>query len=461
MEEQKANTPEEAKEWRDRHVLEYGKEAFKEELNKDEAQLYLGVSPENFEKITNPKEILDADKAKIALGTCYEDIISFLDSYMEMPDDYKKLTAIWIIGTYLHKEFEVFPYLFINAMRGSGKTRLLRIISYLVANAQGQVHTGLTESVFFRTPKHFTLVIDEFEGVGGKQKADLREYLNASYKKGGVVIRMKKVTKDKETNYEPEVFEPFKPIAMANIWGMDEVLGDRCISFVLQKSNNPIKTKKMENFSTNSIISDIKRTLEGIVCRLCMSVGIKGYEQTWNNYIDYIYLHPTLLTLPTLPTLPSLEQQKMFKHINGSEIEGRNLELLFPLLITANILSFEVFEDILRIGKEILTKKKDDELSESKDVSVIEFVSQVPQSYQLDFQLQADLKREFNIYIGGVDDSDEKWLSNEWFGRSLKRLDLILDKRRKSKGRELTLNISKAREKLKMFKTPDKEEKVE
>jgi hypothetical protein len=38
---------------------------------------------------------------------------------------------------------------------------------------------------------------------------------------------------------------------------------------------------------------------------------------------------------------------------------------------------------------------------------------------------------------------------------------LILDKRRKSKGRELTLNISKAREKLKMFKTPDKEEKVE
>jgi hypothetical protein len=404
-----------------------------------------------------PLTLEEADKAKIAFGGCYEDIISFLGSYMEMPEDYKKLTAIWILGTYLHKEYEVFPYLFINAMRGSGKTRLLRIISQLACNSNGQVHTGLTESVFFRTPKHFTLVIDEFEGVGGKQKSELREYLNASYKRGGVVKRMKKVTKDKETNYEPEIFEPFKPIAMANIWGMDEVLGDRCISFLLQKSDNPAKTKKIENFSDNSIIKDIKRTLEEVSCRLCMLVASKEYMEAWNTYIDYKYLHPTLLTLPTLPTLPTsnlerLQQEEMFLKMDDSGIEGRNFELLFPLLLTAKILNFETFEDILRVGKDIMAWKKQDEMAESKDVSVIEFVSQCPQSYQLDYKLQIDLKREFNIFIGGVDDSDDKWLTNEWFGRSLKRLDLILDKRRKTKGNEVTLNIPKAKEKLRMFK---------
>ena len=29
-----------------------------------------------------------------------------------------------------------------------------------------------------------------------------------------------------------EEFEPYRPIIMANIWGMDEVLGERCIQLI-------------------------------------------------------------------------------------------------------------------------------------------------------------------------------------------------------------------------------------
>jgi len=424
-----------------------------ERFNDDELRAFFRASEKTIEELRkNPEEEEKLNKTKIAFGICYDEIIKFIKYYMDLPEEYTKIIAVWVLGTYLHEAFEVYPYLFINAMRGSGKTRLLKIISHLSCRANGEVHTGLTESVFFRTPAHHTLVIDEFEGVAGKNKADLREYLNASYKRGGVVQRMKKI-KDKEgENYKIDTFQPFKPIAMANIWGMDEVLGDRCITLILQKSNNPSKTKKAENFHNNPSILNIKRTLEqndvGSVCRM-----VKIPYKEWNTYIDNRYtIHPTYILQPTLPTLLTLEQEEMFLRIDKTEIEGRNLELLFPLLITARLLNFETFEEILDIGNSLLEKKKEDELIESKDVSLISFIAQLPSSYNFDYKLQIELKREFTQFIGEVDDNFDKWLTSEWFGRALKRLDLVLDKRRKTRGNEITLNIAKAKEKLKMFK---------
>ena len=78
--------------------------------------------------------------------------------------------------------------------------------------------------------------------------------------------------------------------------------------------------------------------------------------------------------------------------------------------------------------------------------------SQCPPTYQYEYKLQIELKKEFAVYIGEVEDNFDKWLNNEWFGRALKRLDLVLDRRRRTRGREVTLNIGKAKEKLKMFK---------
>ena len=49
-------------------------------------------------------------------------------------------------------------------------------------------------------------------------------------------------------------------------------------------------------------------------------------------------------------------------------------------------------------------------------------------------------------------DESEDWLNSKWFGRALKRLDLVVDKRRKGSGMEVMLNVKKAKKKIKMFK---------
>ena len=203
----------------------------------------------------------------------------------------------------MHKSFTSYPFIFLNAMKGSGKTRLLKLIKSMCWN--GDFTASLTEAVLFRTASKHTMIIDEFEDIGSKEKSSLRELLNAGYKKGNKVKRMKQVKKESGTVYEVEEFDLYTPIAMANIWGMENILSDRCITLILERSAHPIKTRLIEDFEFNEAILNIKRTLDQISCSLC-SVVPAG--EGWNTYI----YTTTLTTYTTLHTLTTLLREAVF-----------------------------------------------------------------------------------------------------------------------------------------------------
>jgi len=421
-------------------------------MNKEEVEDRMRIDPEyRFmvgQSIREANDRENPERAKIEIGKCYEEIIEVLNYYMEMPDNQKKIAALWIIGTYFHKDFSTFPFFFINAMRGSGKTRLLNILAHLSKGSKGQVQTGITEAVLFRSPPSETLILDECESIGSKDKATLREYLNACYKKGGTVRRAKK---NKEGGYDIDTFHPYKPIAMANIWGMEEVLGDRCVNITLEKSNNPIKTKKVENFDTNLKIEKIKRTLEQFSVACVMTLQ-KNNIYKWNDFIDNKY-NTAQPTQPTLTTQATQEEEveevgldMFFNKIDETGIDGRNLELLFPLILISRFLSDTIFEEILIIGKELMDLKKEDEFIESRDVSLYNFVSEFNE--EREFHSIKELTNHFKLWLG---ESSDEWINESWFGKSLKRLNLVIDKKRLPSGRFVSLNVLKAKEKLKIF----------
>lgn len=97
----------------------------------------------------------------------------------------------------------------------------------------------------------------------------------------------------------------------------------------------------------------------------------------------------------------------------------------------------------------MVNSKKDDELSESKDVALIDFISHQIQ-WQMEYVFVKGITQEFRAYLGEQEQED-KWLNEKWVGKALKRLGLIGAKRRLSQGAEVILNISKAKEKIKMF----------
>lgn len=429
-----------------------------ENFNDTELKTFFNATHETIQKLRD-EEKPEIAQARLKLGEAHEGILEILEFYMDIPEDRAKLIALWILGTYFHEAFSTYPFMFINAMRGSGKTRLLKIIANLAAGGSGMVSTEPTEAVLYRTPKHSTLCFDEFEGIGGKERSTFRQYMNASYKKGGIVQRAKKVKKDKEENYEIEAFEPYKPIALANIWGMEEVLGDRCLTIILQKSANPSKTKKMEDFDINPKFHTIKQLMRTFSAASVVYVGKKNYIHTWNEYIHYIHnIHN--LHLPTQPTL-SKDLIEMFEKIDVCEIDGRNLELMFPLLIVAKFLSSGLFLEILEIMKGMMKEKKDEELAESKDVVFIDFIAQnyEPSPLRSNYVPIKEIAQSFKVFINEVSDvTEDKWIGNEWVGRALKRLDLALDKRRVARGNEVVLDVDKAREKMKMFKPEVKDE---
>ncbi len=289
----------------------------------------------------------------------------------------------------------------------------------------------------------------------------MREILNAAYKKGGKVKRMKKKHTKEGEEQVVESFDLYTPVCMANIYGLDEVLQDRCISLILEKSTNLGVTKKMEDFEGNPYLLDIKRTLELAECSLCSVVTIKNYIKEWNSYIDqrynnYTQLHTTLTTQNNTTTLEEQNLLKLFNKIDQANIDGRNLELFFPLLIVAESISPDLFEKTLLISKDLVINKKGDELAESKDVSLYEFISQVSPVYSIDYHYINDLTRMFRDFLGEVD-TEDKWLNSKWFGRALKRLNLTTARKRTNKGMEVILNLKKARDKLCIFKTPEKE----
>jgi len=88
---------------------------------------------------------------------------------------------------------------------------------------------------------------------------------------------------------------------MANIWGIEDVLSDRCIMLILEKSGNPNIVRLMENFDFDQEIQGIKSILVQLVYILCSVVANKNISNRWNDYIIDVYT--TLTTYNTLTTL--------------------------------------------------------------------------------------------------------------------------------------------------------------
>jgi hypothetical protein len=387
-----------------------------------------------------------------------------LDYYMDLPKETKNLVILWTLGTYYHEHFPTFPYLFLNAMRSSGKTRLLKIIETFCY--KGQLTMSMTEAVLFRTVG--TLLLDEFEGVNRKGQENLRELLNSAYKKGMVVSRMrKKKTLDGEAQVK-EDFKPYRPIAIANIWGMEEVLGDRCINLHIEKSSDSSKTKLVEDFTNFQSIQEVKKMLENQLSVVMCSVVTSGnVYSNWNKYVkehittsytyntfntyNYTKLHEKEVKIKETEKMLEgkvvrMDYINIFDKIYGSEIDGRHLELFFPLFIIASEVDDEILNYTIESAIKIVKEKKIDEVVESKDVGVYSLVAKQTSGQWYDVN---ELTTTFKWTIG---EGENEWLNAKWLGRALKRLSLVKDKRRTAKGIQVILDVPKAIEKEKIFK---------
>lgn len=401
---------------------------------------------------------LTMDEIRYTLETSYEDIIEVLKDYTFMDEKHYPKAALWILGTYLHKNFPTYPIMFLNATKGSGKSRTLSLMAYLSYN--GLVLNNITEAVLFRSDG--TIAIDEFEGITRKGSEVLNELLNSCYKRGSKVRRMKKVrTKDGEAQVMEE-FDMYKPVIMANINGIGRVLEDRCIVINLDKTDNPLITKIFELYEGDERIQNVKKNLSELAklaSGVC-SVGVHVVYKLWNDYIKnkyttYTHTYTTLSTLSTQTTYNNImidsfkkrleDLDWFFNKLDESGINGRNLEISMPLLVLSYILNSEIFEENLKIMGEFDKNKRQEDYLENHDNYMIDFVSQYPNKH---FATIKSITQEFRDFT----QSDEDFINPKWTANCLRRLNLILEKKRTRRGIEVILNIEKAQDKMRMLR---------
>jgi len=157
-------------------------------------------------------------------------IQDFIHRYVDVSPLFERLSAYYILFSWIHDDFNELPYLRVLGDAGSGKTRFLLTLGslcYKTIFASG----ASTVSPLFRTIDAFrggTLVIDEGDFPQSDEKAEIVKILNNGNAKGFPVLRSEATT-GKE--YNPRAYQVFGPkiIATRSLF-LDKALESRCLT---------------------------------------------------------------------------------------------------------------------------------------------------------------------------------------------------------------------------------------
>lgn len=319
---------------------------------------------------------------------------------LDASEDYF-LLSLWTIGTYLHPLFVAYPYIFINGVKGCGKTKLLHLCKLISFHG---LHAGsISSSVLFRIIDMYrpSIFIDEAEALANPKNAgELNSLLLNGYKKGTYALRSAQVAD--RVDFKVQDFELFCPKMLANIRGIDHVLESRCIPLVM------------------------RRTLKDVG-----NIEIEDTNEKWRYLRIMLYLFSANHWREVHANYISLD--------NTVGITNRDWELWKPLLAIAKTIGDTVFEELVEYAK-VKTKERITEAAvEQFELILLEVLCKMVRDdgWFAVSEIVADLK---DLY-----DEEQKWINSRTVGRMLGRLK-FKNKRRVSQGTQYYLTIQDVRD---------------
>lgn len=162
----------------------------------------------------------------------FRKIKQFIHRYVDLPDGYLTISALYVMLSWVFDNFEVLPYLRVIGDFGTGKTRYLKTIGnicYKACFAGG----ATTVSPIFRIIdlyKGITLIFDEADFSFSGPESDMVKILNCGYTTGMPVLR----TEGDSSKRMPTSFSVFGPKVLATRSRYSDLaLESRCLSHVM------------------------------------------------------------------------------------------------------------------------------------------------------------------------------------------------------------------------------------
>jgi len=158
----------------------------------------------------------------------FQEIKDYIHRYLELPDDFEEISALYVILSWVYEFAPSIPYLRVIGDWGSGKTRFLQVVGSICFRpifASG----ATTPSPVFRILEKFqgTLVFDEADFKDSSAWVEMVKLLNNGYRPGMPVLRAEK----ENGKWYPRSFQVFGPKLIATRFQFrDEALESRCLT---------------------------------------------------------------------------------------------------------------------------------------------------------------------------------------------------------------------------------------
>jgi len=177
----------------------------------------------------------------------YDMVLSAYKSYIDYVEPGAPvILALYTIQSYLMPLFDTTAYIIFTGTKKSGKSRNLDVAEQLVFNPVRAV--DVTPSSLFRIIEDWqaTLLIDESDLDMPDRAVTLRSILLAGYKRGNVVLRTERTSRDKFIVERYDVFGPKIIVAPLGVGHgeREQMIFDRSIPIMMQRTTDAEITRK-------------------------------------------------------------------------------------------------------------------------------------------------------------------------------------------------------------------------
>ncbi len=257
------------------------------------------------------------------------EIEKYLLKYLDLQPLFLKLTALYILFTYIFDKFLELSYINATGDAGSGKSRFG--LAMALASRRGLVLITPSASSVFRIVDKFqpTLFLDEFNSADSDDAAAIIQILNAGFQRTGKIPRQLGTS---DGSFKTELFDPFCP----------KIIGS------LKKSNS-------NAFNTRCIEIEMERTTRNDI-PLSLSFQMLKDASGLRNKL-------TLYRLRNYGKDFELSRNNAEAELKRTGISGRSIQVNCPLF--ALIESEEIKKDFIT-----LLKGRDAVLAEEKGLSL-------------------------------------------------------------------------------------------